>query len=125
MNYILVENRNPVIKPAGSDGKQEIGVHDWETGNRRYIVTDSKKVDEYTNSRRSSIKKSYIVSALLAVGSTIAGALIGKKTVAKTFGSFGTLWAAVMGGMLGCGFGVLPPRIVDKKITQKFIDENK
>ena len=130
-DYTVYENSNPVISPVRADGKQEIGVHDYDSGNRRYIITDSKNVDEFISKRKNELKKANILGAAVILASVASGILIGENTskrLNKNFEEF-EVFDKVFGGFFGLMAGsvanVFINRSADKKVTQEFIEKNK
>lgn len=128
MSYsYIIENQNPVIGPLKPNGKQEIGVHDYKSGNRRYIEADKDKVDTFISTRDKKIKKATWLGVLAAIGTAAACTFIGSKIPAKD--AFSKQANTIMGMTIGAVGSLIPAtlagRLADKNITQKFIDENK
>ena len=128
MTTYVVANNNPIIGKTKENGKQEIKVYDFKSGNMRYLEADTDKVDTFINTRNKKLKKttkiSTIIGAFATVGLGIAGAIAGKKVFdgdkfpGAMFGTFTGLVGALVGGGLAINKA-------DENITQKFIEENK
>lgn len=115
---------NPVISPVKENGKQEIGVHDYKSGNRRYLEVDKDKVDAFINTREKKLNKVNIATAIVGLASFALGALAHKNSPCKSQ-SHAMFSGVFWGGASGALFNAVTKRIVDKSVTDKFIEENK
>ena len=126
MSYYVIENKNPVIGVVKENGKQEIGVHDYKSGNRRYLEVDKDKVDAFINSRQNKLTKANIASVIMGLVSAAVGAVIGKVTCKNPLAQRDSAFlGGSLGAMAGLLFNLIAQKCVDKSVTEKFVEENK
>ena len=112
---------NPVLNPMSLNGLQTVNVYDSESKIRRNIVTTPDIADEFISSRNEELKSATTKSRVLTAASAVGMIMLGKGSA----GVLGTIVNGCFGGMIGAILGqnfIIDP--ADKKVTQKFINEN-
>ena len=121
---MLINNINPFIDPVQNNGKQQICVHDYQSGNMRYIITSPKEIDTFINTRRKKLCKAQSTADNLQYGLGLLGLVLGMKLIDRP-GLVDAFASMSTGILLGTALGEAHMHNTDMQVTQAFIDNNK
>ena len=129
VNPVTLTNKNPIVCPARSNNKQDIGLFDENIGNMRFVSATTEEVDEFITDRTNLIKKNgRKILTGLGIGTAIgiaASVLAGKTNkLDEACKIVTTAFAPVTGCILGTFASLLTCKL-PSKLDKEFIETHK